>query len=78
MDRFIEAEHLYGQSRRLIDVAKSTSMASDELRWAVEDLTEALLDLKLARIELDLEWVEQCIYECRTVAAEILELIGLA
>lgn len=45
------ARALYRDGKLIIDISRDSASEDDLIRWAREDLEEALLDLKLALIE---------------------------
>jgi len=53
MDEFEFANSVYRDGRLLLEASRERAVLHDELRWAREDLEEALLDLKPAVMDLD-------------------------
>ncbi len=53
MDAFELARELYRRGRELIDATRDRAVVDDTLRWAREDLEDALLDLKRSVLGLD-------------------------
>jgi hypothetical protein len=65
------ALQLCSTARELLDQTRDHAVKNDSLRWAREDLEEALLDLKLGVLELDAGSVYEHAGECIELMAAI-------
>ena len=75
MDPFEYGKLIYKKSREIRDLALPASVTDDEVQWAVEDLDDALLDLKIAVGNEDLEWMISSAVECEQLAEELLDML---
>lgn len=67
------ARSLYREGKSVIDATRDLAAVDDLIRWAREDLDEALLDLKLALMEQDDDEIDQRAAESVDLIREIRE-----
>ncbi|MFT3784568.1 MAG: hypothetical protein QM770_00190 [Tepidisphaeraceae bacterium] len=75
MDAFDSARDLYRRGKELIDETRDRAVLDDELRWAREDLEDALLDLKRGVTHFDAFLVLEEIDEVIELMAVIRSII---
>lgn len=75
MDPLAWGRQVYEQCREVLQTVRPFVAGNDELRWAVEDLDDALLDLKLAILDGNRNWAGEYARECRRLAEDLIDLL---
>lgn len=71
MDEFEEAKAVYSVGKELIAFAREDGSANSKIEWLVDDLDDALLDLKEAVMTRNLAWTKIYARECKTLIADL-------
>jgi|GEM_PF-4975114 len=75
MDEIEEAKLVYGLGKTLIAEFKDKKTLEDHVVWAIEDLEDALFDLKESVIGGDLAWLRYYSLECRSLIKVMQQLL---
>jgi len=76
MGEFEEAKSLYATTKMILADVKHAVELDDSLRWLLEDMEDALFDLKEAVIATDPRWTRHYTAECRSLLTKLDEMLG--
>jgi hypothetical protein len=72
MDQLVAGKAVYERIREVIVAVRPLVEPDGETRWLLEDLEDALLDLKLAIMDGNRVWTVSHVHECRQLLDELL------
>jgi len=75
MPRYERALTVYRDGRLIVEATRELAVQHDNLRWLREDLEEALLDLKLAWLDLDTTQLDDHLIEVMVFIADIRRFV---
>ena len=75
MDQLEAGKLVYLRVRELVKFVAKFESGEDEVVWLLEDLQDALLDLKLAVVDGNRVWAAEPAPECRRLADELLGML---
>jgi hypothetical protein len=75
MDDIEEARAVYAFGKLVISQAGTDLGSKPSIQWLVEDLEDALLDLKQSVLSRDLFWVRRYNAECRELMSKLSAML---